>query len=434
MSFNHPLPETARRPEWTWKIGLVLETPELRAEIASALAEAGAEKAFELPTTAASFEVANAVDRDKPDLLFVELSRTSKPAAEWIFDVRRGEETPLVVAVHPMAEPAEMISALRAGASEFLSLPVRPAIFEAMERIGTLLESRRNATMEQGKIAGVLSAKGGCGATSVACYLSAALVQANQVQANQLTPNQSKGPRTRVLVADLDYQAPGASGVFRIHPQTHAGEAFDAVRRLSSSVWREFATPVVSGVDLLASPMDLPSKVLSSDALPDTNSMAAALNTAAGLPEPWRVESLFRFISRQYNWILVDLGRHLNPSNWALLQNIEELIIVTAPDVLALYQTRSILQTLSNRGFDKSRVKIVLNRNLSSPQDFWVESIEQMFEMSVFGVIPNDDGTFEKLPRDHFEFPAETPFGRAVTKIAARLSGTGGAGSTKKAA
>jgi hypothetical protein len=56
-----------------------------------------------------------------------------------------------------------------------------------------------------------------------------------------------------------------------------------------------------------------------------------------------------------------------------------------------------------------------------------------MFEMSVFGVIPNDDGTLEKLPRDRFEFPAETPFGRAVTKIAARLSGNGGSGSARKA-
>jgi pilus assembly protein CpaE len=305
--------------------------------------------------------------------------------------VRRGEEKPLIVAVHPEADPAEMISALRAGASEFLSLPVKPAIYEAMERIGTLLESRRHSLMERGKIAGVLSAKGGCGATSIACHLSAALVAVNKPM--------------RVLVADLDYQSPGTRGVFRIEPQAHAGQAFDAVRRLSSNAWREFATPVISGVDLLASPRD---------------------EQAAGQPEQWRVESLFRFVSRQYNWILVDLGRHLNPANWVLLQNIEELFIVTAPDVLALYQTRSILQTLSNRGFDKSRVKIVLNRNLSSPQDFWVESIEQMFEMSVFGVIPNDDGTFEKLSRERFEFPAETPFGRAVTKIAARLSGTGG--------
>ena len=99
---------------------------------------------------------------------------------------------------------------------------------------------------------------------------------------------------------------------------------------------------------------------------------------------------------------------------------------MTAPDVLALYQTRSVLQTLSNRGFDKSRVKIILNRNLSSPQDFWVESIQQMFEMAVFGLVP-DDTALDKLPRDRFEFPAETPFGRAVTKMAARIVKPGGA-------
>ncbi len=125
-------PETSRRPEWAWKIGLVLEDSELASDIESAMAEGGAEKIFEFPASASPFEVAAAVERDKPDLLFVELSRTPKPAAEWIADVRRGEEMPLVVAVHSAAEPAEMISALRAGASEFLCLPVRPAIYEAM--------------------------------------------------------------------------------------------------------------------------------------------------------------------------------------------------------------------------------------------------------------------------------------------------------------
>jgi len=407
MALNPTPPDTPRRPDWAWKTGLVLETPELLSEITAAIAEAGGAKAFEFHPSASSFEVANAVDRDKPDVLFVELSRTSKPAAEWIVDVRQGEETPLVVAVHPAPEPSEMISALRAGASEFLSLPVKPAIYEAMERIGALLESRRNATMERGMIAGVLSAKGGCGATSIACHLSVALQRATAP--------------ARVLVADLDYQSPGARGVFRIDPRTHAGEAFDAVRRMSSSVWREFAIPIATGVDLLASPADI-------------SPNASSPHTPPAPPEQWRVESLFRFVSRQYRWILVDLGRHLNPANWTLVQNIEEIFIITAPDVLALYQTRSILQTLSSRGFDKGRVKIILNRNLSSPQDFWVESIEQMFEMSVFGVIPNDEGTFEKLPRDRFEFPAETPFGRALTKIAARLVKPPGTGPLRKAA
>lgn len=179
-----------------------------------------------------------------------------------------------------------------------------------------------------------------------------------------------------------------------------------------------FATPVAPGIDLLASPLD------------------GVPGAAATGPEPWRVESLFRFLGKQYAWILVDLGRHLNPVNWTLLQNIDDLFVVTAPDVLALYQTRSVIQTLSSRGFDKAKVKIILNRNQSSPRDFWVESIQQMFEMSVFGVVPNDEAALEKLPRERFEFPAETPFGRAISKMANHLAhpnGTG-AGFIRKAA
>jgi pilus assembly protein CpaE len=400
--------DASRQSDWPWKAGLVLETPELASEINSALAEAGCAPVFELRPSASSFEIANAVERERPDVLFAELSRTSKPAAEWMADIRHEDGTPLVVAVHSAPEPSEMIAALRAGAGEFISPPVRPAIYEAMERIGSQLETKQSRTVERGKILGVLSAKGGCGATTIACYLGAALASTNSAM--------------RVLIADLDYQSPGAHDIFRVAPRGDAAAAFASVRRLNLSVWREFVTTAASGVDLLAG--------------------SGGPQPAA--PEQWRAESLFRFISRQYSWVLADLGRHLNPANWMLLQNIDELLVVTAPDVLALYQTRSILQTLSSRGFDKGRIRIVLNRNVSSPQDFWVESIEQMFEMTVFGVVPNnatqadlksvEGGFLQKPPRDQFEFPAGTPFGQALMKLAGRLLKPNTPGSAKKAA
>ncbi len=412
MAINLPPTDMSHRPDWGWKIGLVLDSPELLSEIVAAIAEAGAAPLFRFPASTAPFEVAKAVDRDRPDILFVELSRTAKPPAEWMKDVRHGEDTPFVIAVHVAAEPADMISALRAGASEFVCLPVRPAIYEALDRICTVLESRRTAMVDPGRIAGFLSPKGGCGATSVACYLSAAL--------------QLAAPGTRTLVADMDYQAPATRHIFRVAAPNpgerprNCGDAFEAVRRLAASSWPEFVTPVTPGVDLLGSPAE-----------------GMSGNFEVPPPEQWRVESLFRLISRQYKWVFVDLGRHINPASWTVLQSIEELYLVTAPDVLALYQTRSILQTLSSRGFDRGRIRIILNRNMSTPQDFWVESIQQMFEMNVFGVIPSDDSALDKLPRDRFEFPAATPFGRAITKIAARVvkpGGPPGAANAKKAA
>jgi len=302
--------------------------------------------------------------------------------------VRAGADMPLIVAVHPTPDPATMIEAMRAGASEFLSLPVRPAVFEALDRAATLLESRKSAALGRGRMAGILSAKGGCGATSVACHLAAAL-----------RPVSGSG---RVLVADLDTQSAAAHRVLRTAPRRRVSEAFDNVRRMNTACWSDFAAPAAENLDLLAG--------------------WDAAEGAPALPESWRIESLFRFLTRNYTWTIADLGRHLNPSIWTFLQNVDELFIVTAPDVLALYQTRSILQTLSGRGFDRSRLRLILNRNLAGPQDFWIESIEKMFEMGVVGVIPEDLTTIDRLSRERYEFPAGSPFGRAITKLAARVA------------
>jgi pilus assembly protein CpaE len=381
--------ETNRLPVWPWRVGLVLETPALISEISVALQEMNAVCVFSVAAGTSPFEVASMVEREKPEVLFVELAKIAGRPPEWI-------------AVHPAPEPDEMISALRAGASEFLSLPMRPGIFDALDRISGTLEGRRSATVAQGRIAGVLSAKGGCGATSLACHLASAL--------------QTACAPGKVLLADLDHQAASAHRFFRSVSRNRLGDAFDSVRRLNSACWPEFVTPVTPGIDLLGGFGE------------------AAAGTATALPEPWRIDNLFRFVTRHYAWILADLGRHLNPVNWAFLQSIDELFIVTAPDVLALYQTRSVLQMLTKRGFEKSRVRLILNRNQSSRQDFWVESIEKMFEIGIFSVIPNDNPVLASLPRDRFEFPASSAYGRAVTKLANRMAKPQGPDIPRKAA
>ena len=388
--------EARRAPAWPWRIGYVLESVELGEELTSALVEMRASCDFRAAASGPVFEIASMVERNKLDILFVELARVGMPGGEWINLVRAGNESLLIVAVHPDAEPTQMISALRAGASEFISLPVRPAIFEAMDRVATQLESRQTTSVEPGKLIGVLSAKGGCGATTLACHLSIALQQA-----------QGSG---RVLKADLDHQAPSAKRVFHAPSQSGVAEAFESVRRLNSGCWPEFVSPITPMVDMLA-------------ATPGIEQ-----------PEPWRIDSLFRFVRRHYSWILADLGRQLNPSNWAFLSSVDELLVVTAPDVLALYQTRSVLQMLTNRGFEKSRLRLILNRNQNSPQDFWIESIEQMFDMSVASVLPHDHATLSSMSRERFDFPASSAYGRAVGKLAARIVRPSGPDSKRRAA
>lgn len=384
----------ARHEAWPWRVGIIIDSGELVAEISGALSEMNAQWEFHVAASAPAFEIAGLIQRQRPDVIFVELAAVEGSPVEWINIIRPSSEIPLVVALHSNAEPAGMIAAMRAGASEFVSSPVRPGIFETMDRVGTQLEARQTTTAAPGRMLGVLSAKGGCGATTLACHLAVAMQMATGTG--------------RVLLADLDHQSPGVDRVYRSQVRAGVTEAFDSVRRLNSACWPEFVTPVTGSVDLLS----------------------AARGTAgpeAGLPEPWRIENLFRFVRRHYSWILADLGRQVNPSNWAFLPNIEDLLLVTAPDVPALYQTRSVLQALAYRGFKKSRVHLVLNRNQKVPQDFWIESIEQMFDMKVLAVLPYDMGTLGKMPRHGFEFPATSAYGRSVSKLAGLMLKSAGA-------
>lgn len=377
---------------------MVVNDQKLAAEIAAALGEVRAACVFQVTASSSVLEIFALIERDSPDLLFVELAATSLPSREWMMGVQGSDNLPLVAAVHATADPEQMIAALRAGAIEFLSLPMNPAIFAAMDRIATRLEANQADEPAHGRIVGIVSAKGGCGATTLACHVGLALGLGDSTK--------------KVLVADLDYQSPAVHRICHFQPRRRAGETFDSVRRLSSSNWEEFFTPVSPSVDVLAGP--------------------EIGNTT--LPEPWRIESLFRHVSRRYPLVLVDLGRHLNPGTWAFLQHVDELVVVAAPDVLALYQTRYILQTLTSRGFERARIRLVLNLSDNTPRDFWIESIEQMFEMRLFAVIPADRQTFSGLPKDRLTFPENTPFGKAIKKFAGRLVKDESAGPSRRAA
>jgi hypothetical protein len=70
----------------------------------------------------------------------------------------------------------------------------------------------------------------------------------------------------------------------------------------------------------------------------------------------------------------------------------------------------------------------------NTPRDFWIESVEQMFEMRLFGVIPADRVAMSGIPKDRLAFPAETPFGKAVVKLAARLAADESASPSRRAA
>src|SRR3984885_15830202 len=100
--------ETSRQSAWPWRAGIVVANPELAAEIAAALAEVRATCVFQVSATASVLEVFALIERDRPDLLFVELSATSVPAREWMAAVQGADGLLLVFSNNGSAAPVRV--------------------------------------------------------------------------------------------------------------------------------------------------------------------------------------------------------------------------------------------------------------------------------------------------------------------------------------
>src|SRR5437879_162726 len=77
---------------WQWRIGFMIDTADLIGELTGALAEMGARWEFQVSASAPPYEIAAMVERQRPDVIFVELSAVSGPPQEWISILRSGSD------------------------------------------------------------------------------------------------------------------------------------------------------------------------------------------------------------------------------------------------------------------------------------------------------------------------------------------------------
>src|SRR5207253_7302712 len=132
----------------------------------------------------------------------------------------------IIIAVLPGSDPALVLRCLRQGASEFLLTPFTADQIEAaLQKIAKLLPDqllRKAATVRS-----VMPAKGGCGATTIACNL-----------AYQWKRFGSK----RVLLADLDALTGTISFVLKIKSQYSFIDVLQRSNDIDSDLWNAMVT------------------------------------------------------------------------------------------------------------------------------------------------------------------------------------------------
>ncbi len=327
---------------------LHIEDEELRCEAANVLREAAPPVPFEEHSGSVADLLAH-IEKQAPDAVLLQLDALPWEVQVAIRQIRTQSPRAKIVALHRCADPNLILAALRAGASEFLPTPLQPTLLPALERLLASGDGEFAAPV-RGKVIGLLSAKGGCGATTLACHIGWEL---------------HRQTRKSVLLADLDL-ACGLLGFLMKSPAEYS--ILDAVKnlpRLDESLW----------------------KALCYEPRPKLWTIPAP--PACSLwdrPDDGQLRQILQFMRTQHDWIILDLGRGLNGISLAALEEIDQLMLISTLDVGALYALKSILHHLSHYG---EKIQIVLNRT-PKMMDIGTQEIAKVLGRSPYAAVPNE--------------------------------------------
>lgn len=323
------------------------------------------------------------IERVRPDVVVLGVTQIPGTLAAAIQRFRWDAGAPAVVAVGTATDPEVVLGAIRAGAAEYVYPPVAAHLGTALDRVAET-RAQQSGSVRCGKTVAFVSAKGGCGATTVACHVAAGLAQQTGKAA---------------LLADFDLD----SGVIGFLTKTRSAytvaDALRSAERLDPSYWKALTSQAGPGLDVVCSP---------GSPAPDTDADSTA--------------PVLDFARTQYDFVVVDLGRGLSRSAVNALDAVDEIYLVTTLDVPALYRCQQMIRTLIEHGLSRDRVHLVVNRIGKNTELTRVE-IEQMLNLPVSCELPDDSAALGDAYVEGKLLPPANDLARRIARIARRIAG-----------
>jgi pilus assembly protein CpaE len=323
--------------------------------------------------------------RWKPDYLLIDANPQGEPLEEHIRRIKAVSPWVKVAVIHGSQDPEVILGAMRAGADEFVMSPIGDKLNEAFSRFAAQMARRDLAGRPAGKLVAFVSAQGGCGATTVACHLAAEFQRAK---------------RQDILLADLDLESGLVAFLMQAATQFSVLDAVKNLHRLDQSFWKGLVSNGTPYLDVIPAPTGL---------------------TMSEAWDPTQFHDVFKLIRSLYGMVILDLGRTLNPMALMLLDDLDELYLVTTPSITALYQTKRFIQRALQVGFPRHQLLVVLNR-VPKPLEFQPGELEQTLGVSVCAELP-DRPELEEAYRAGELLPPNSVLGKHFSKLALKMTG-----------
>ncbi|ERI53966.1 chemotaxis protein CheY [Pseudomonas sp. EGD-AK9] len=259
-----------------------------------------------------------------PDFLLLRVSHLWREELAALLQHPAQERPPLLVC-GPLEEREGIRLAMQAGARDFLPEPV--VAEELLATLGRMVTETRASNGSGGKLVAVINAKGGSGATLLACNL-----------AHQLS---AKGGNT--LLLDLDLQFGSVAHYLDVHPAHSHVEVLQQIGEMDGVALRGFCSHFSPSLHVLGgreNELCLPQDV-----------------------QIEQLEALLKLARSTYDWVVVDLPRQIDHLTGITLEQADRVYIVVQQSLSHLKDASRLARILRDElGVRGENLQVVVNR------------------------------------------------------------------------
>lgn len=286
-------------------------------------------------------------------LLIVDLSTNKIKNLDFILQVTKECKNCKVLALSDNPSVELIIEVMRAGAKEFVPVPIiKNEFFEAIKKLVT--EMNEPVKKNKCKIISVFSNKGGIGKTSLATNLALEL---------------AKITKENIALIDLNFQMGDITTFLDLKPSFNISYMLENLDKINE-------TFLLSTLERY--------KSTSLYVLADPPYFKQANNI-----QPRQITRLFDTLKETFSYIIVDAEASFDGKNIAALDNSDLIMLVTVANLPALRNTQRCLELFEKLGYDKEKIKIVVNRYMENDEIKEVD-IEKVLSKDIYWKIPNN--------------------------------------------
>ena len=287
--------------------------------------------------------------QDAPQLVIINLDPNAEEVLKKMGHLPRQFPTTSFFTMSEVVDAHLLMEAMHLGVKEFIPLPISEQKFAAaIERV-----AQTHGMGKRARVIQVIPTQGGCGATTIACNLAAAL---------------AKSGKTGLV--DLDLMRGGVAGYFDTRPRYTIADVMDSAERVDKQMLdNALAIHKSSGVAILGRP-ELPE---------DTQRI-----NQPGL------QRLLSVVTRVFDYVVVDSMMSIAPLYSTVTASAELNVVVMQLNVPSCKNAERYVGALRRMGIESSKIRIVANRYVKKGGDIEPDEVERALGLKIAWTIPND--------------------------------------------